>query len=231
MRFIFKTTTIICLFAVTVAGNGQNEDTGMQLTIGADLVSSYIWRGMYQAGVSIQPSLSISAFGLTLGCWGSTDFSIFSKEIDFYFMYEVKGLSVGIGDYWWRGEGAKYFKNCGSHHIEANLGYTFSDKFPLSLEVNTMLSGEEDKDDTGKKNYSTCILASFPFSVKHVNCEAGIGVSPWEGMYTDKFGVFTITAKASKNLQLSTEYALPVFVELIISPAQNNAFLVFGIQF
>jgi hypothetical protein len=50
-------------------------------------------------------------------------------------------------------------------------------------------------------------------------------------MYSDRFNVVNISAKATKNLQLTEKFALPVFVELIFSPAQDNTFLVFGIQF
>ena len=218
----------------TVAGQTeQAEQSEKELTIdvGADFVSSYVWRGMYQAGVSIQPALTFSAYGLTIGAWGSTDFSTFSKELDFYLSYELKGFTASLSDYWWNGEGASYFRNAGSHHIEAGLGFTFSEKLPLSLELNTMLSGDEDKDDDDRKYYSTYISASFPFSVRDIDCEAGIGVTPWKGMYSDKFDVVAISAKASKRLQLSPKYALPVFVELIFSPAQDNAFFVFGLKF
>ena len=151
--------------------------------------------------------------------------------MDFYLSYELKGFTASLSDYWWNGEGASYFKNAGSHHLEAGLGYTFSEKFPLTLEVNTMLSGDEDKDEAGRKYYSTYISASFPFSVRNINCEAGIGITPRKGIYSDKFEVVVISAKASKKLHLSADYALPVFAELIFSPAQDNAFLVFGIRF
>ena len=94
-----------------------------------------------------------------------------------------------------------------------------------------MLTGDEDKDDKDRKYYSTYILANYPFTIGSLDCEAGMGITPRKGMYSDDFDVVTITAKATKNLQLSANYALPVFVELIFSPAQDNAFLVFGIRF
>lgn len=231
--FIIKLTVILSLLAVTVTGYGQDEESERKLTVGvgAELVSAYVWRGMYQAGASFQPTLSLSTYGLTVGAWGSTDFAVNTKELDFFVSYKKKGFTAGIADYWWSGEGAPYFNNSGSHHLDATLGYTFSEKFPLSLEVNTMLSGDEDEGDTGRRYYSTYIAATFPFSIKEIDCEAGIGITPRKGMYGDEFNVVIISAKASRNLQLTTKYALPVFVELILSPARDNAFFVFGIQF
>ena len=235
MRFAIKKTLILFLVALTATGYGQDDNSDRKLTVdvGADLVSSYVWRGMYQAGVSFQPELSLSVYGFTIGAWGSAGFPEFAKELDFYFSYQFERFKVGISDYWWSGEGTSYFKNSGSHHIEANLGYTISEQFPLSLEVNTFLTGEEDKNDSGGNNFSTYISASFPFSINSMDFETGIGVSPWKGMYgsCNKLNVVAITARATKNLQLSYNYTLPVFVELTFSPSQDNAFFVFGIQF
>jgi len=233
MRLIIRTVTILLFSAMTVVGYGQDEKTDRKLTVdvGTDLVSSYVWRGLNFAGVSIQPSFSLSFYGFTVGTWGSVDFSTIEKELDLYLSYEIKGFSVSIADYWWFEEDASYFGNKDSHHIDVTLGYTFPEAFPLSLEVSTMLAGEEDKNESGKQQYSTYIAASFPFTINNVDCELGIGISPRKGMYSDKFDVATITAKASKNLQLSSQYALPIFAELIFSPAQDCAYLVVGVNF
>jgi len=225
---------ILSLFAATIAAHGQDENTEekLKIDVGADLISSYVWRGWYLAGPSIQPELSISAYGFTLGTWGSKDFSTFEKEIDFYFSFEFKGFSVRVSDYWMMYEDAPYFKNKGNHLIEAGLGYTFPEKFPLSLEVNTLILGNEDVcEEDGRQYYSTYISLSFPFSIKDIKIETGIGISPFKGMYSSKLDVVTATVKATKELQLSTNYALPVYTELIVSPTQNNIFLVFGINF
>ena len=232
-NLLTKALIILSLFAISVTGNGQDEnsDKAPTIEVGADFVSSYIWRGMYQAGISLQPALSISFSGITVGAWGSTGFPANAKELDLYISYELKGFSATIGDYWWRGENTPYFRNAGNHHLEATLGYTLSEKIPIYFEINTMLTGDEDKSDDDHKYYSTYILANYPFTIGSFDCEAGMGITPRKGMYSDKFDVVTITAKATKNLQLSANYTLPVFVELIFSPAQDNAFLVFGIRF
>ena len=233
MKLKNKIATTLLLFAITISAYGQDEESENKLSvdIGADLVSSYIWRGMEYAGISIQPALSISFYGLTFGAWGSASFSTIEKEVDLYFSYEIKGLSVGLTNYWWYEDGVNYFKDKESHLLDATIGYTFPEKFPLSLEISTMIDGEGDKDEKGKKYYSTYISASFPFSIDQIDCELGIGVSPWKGMYSEKFDVASISAKATKNLQLSSKYSLPVFTEFIISPTQNKVYLVFGLKF
>lgn len=44
----------------------SQDEKKFEITPAADLVSSYVWRGAYQTGVSIQPSLSLSYAGLSL---------------------------------------------------------------------------------------------------------------------------------------------------------------------
>ena len=233
MKFIEKTALLFVFLVVTVTVVGQAADDGRKLTIeaGAELVSSYVWRGMYQAGASIQPSLNLSTNGVTCGVWASTDFSTFLKETDFYLLYEKRGFTIGVIDYWYSIEGMPFFKNGDSHLLEANLGYTFSEKFPLTLEANTVFWGEDDRNAAGKQRYSTYFSASFPFNVKDIDCKAGIGVSPFKGMYCEKMNIPAITLKASKKLLPSSDYSFPVFVELIFSTAQDNVFLVFGMVF
>ena len=231
-RHVMVTLTVI-LLTLTVTALGQEEEADEKLSIdaGAELVSSYVWRGMYLAGASIQPSLSLTTKGLTCGVWASADFSTSLKEIDFYLRYETKGFTAGIIDYWCSLEGLPFFKDCNSHLFEASLGYTFSEKCPVTLEANTMFLGDDDKNVAGKQRYSTYFSVSFPFHVKDVDCEAAIGVSPRKGMYGEKFNIPAIMAKATKRLLPSSDYSLPVFVELIFSPVQDNVFLVFGLVF
>ena len=45
-----------------------------------DLVSSYVWRGLYQTGASIQPTLAFAYSGFNLTAWGSTDFKLFKER-------------------------------------------------------------------------------------------------------------------------------------------------------
>ena len=233
LSLLSRSLISLMMFSV-VAGYGQEDAADRTLTVdvGADMVSSYIWRGAYQAGASIQPEVSLSAFGITLGAWGSIDFLASYKEIDIYLSYEIGGFRASIADYWWSGEGESYFKHArGAHHLDASLGFTFPEKFPLSLEVSTMLHGDDDKDDEGRRYYSTYISASYPFTVGKIDCETGIGIAPHKGMYSDKFDIASISAKASKKLQLSADYSLPVFAEMVFSPTQDNVFVVFGIRF
>ncbi|MDR1865896.1 MAG: hypothetical protein LBR08_10045 [Bacteroidales bacterium] len=231
-----------------------------EFSVGADLVSSYVWRGVYNAGASFQPSVALTAGNFSIGAWGSTNFVLAQKEVDLFLSYSIGGLSVGLTDYWWSGEGAlDYFqlfkKDANSHLLELNLGYSF--EFGLSLSLNTMLAGSQDKyiDDAGtvKRSFTTYFEAGYDFSVGDVNLTAALGFSPWNktGLYTggslfglpsaglvfpyayatDEFAVNNISLKAAKEITITDSFSLPVYGQLIFNPAIEDAFLVFGITF
>ena len=96
----------------------SQDEKKFEITPAADLVSSYVWRGAYQTGVSIQPSLSLSYAGLSLTAWGSTDFSTTAKEFDLTLGYGIGGFNIGLTDYWWAGEGARYGNYPDNHYFE-----------------------------------------------------------------------------------------------------------------
>ena len=58
--------------------------SGVVVNVGADLVSGYVWRGVYQigSGASVQPSLGLAYKGFSIGAWGSTSLREGFKELD-----------------------------------------------------------------------------------------------------------------------------------------------------
>ncbi|MDR2805900.1 MAG: hypothetical protein LBB85_09760 [Dysgonamonadaceae bacterium] len=201
--------------------------TAQEFSVGADIVSSYVWRGAYQGGgASIQPSLTFSAGGFSVGTWGSTNFSGGNKEVDITVGYDIVNLSLSITDYWWEGEGAlNYFDYENAHNYEAGVAYTFPGVFPVRLSANTMFM------EPKKDYFSTYLEAGFPFSVKDVNLEAAVGVTPWEGIYASQFAITNISLKASKNIRITDSFSLPVFGQFIVNPEIEDVFLVVGISF
>ncbi|MCD7710411.1 MAG: hypothetical protein LUI04_03540 [Porphyromonadaceae bacterium] len=215
-----------------------NEDKGMSVSVGADVVSSYIWRGARQTGASIQPYLSFDVCGLSIGAWGSTTFSGLidaPKEFDLSLTYSIKGITVGATDYWWTGEGHPYFSAWGKkegatgncHYFEGSVGYDFGElSFPLSVTWNTIFYGSDKN-----KDYSTYIGLDYAFGIKGVDCSVGMGITPWSGMYDDSFNVTDVSVKAAKSFTLFKNFETTLWVQAIFSPVSDDAFLVFGLSF
>ncbi|MDR2955138.1 MAG: hypothetical protein LBV43_08665 [Prevotella sp.] len=222
----------ICISS-TMSVRAQSE---LEIGLGADVVSSYVWRGLKQAGASIQPGLSASISGFSLAAWGSTDIAgNGSKEVDFTASYEVDGLKLAVTDYWWDGEGAeRYFSSpyegFNGHYLETTLGYTLPEVFPLSIAWNTFVLGKGNKKEDGKNSYSTFIELAYPFSVKGVDMFVSTGFTPWQSeVYgTDGFEFTSIALNASKEIKITDSYSLPVFANIICNPNREDIHFVFG---
>jgi hypothetical protein len=65
-----KSVKLFFLLCSVCVAFGSVKAQGVSVSAGADVVSSYIWRGSYVGPASAQPSISLSAGGLDLGIWG-----------------------------------------------------------------------------------------------------------------------------------------------------------------
>ena len=82
---------LFCVFlfflSLTVRG-ADDEDDKRNFSVNADVVSTYVWRGSYQAGTSIQPCMEFTVGGFSAGAWGSVDIAGFEyKEVDLMASY------------------------------------------------------------------------------------------------------------------------------------------------
>ncbi|MDR3219572.1 MAG: hypothetical protein LBU22_11480 [Dysgonamonadaceae bacterium] len=217
-------------------GASAQEENGLNFSAGADLVSSYVWRGAYQTGFSIQPGVGLEVGGFSISAWGSSDlFGGGFKEVDFTAGYSIAGISLAITDYWWAGEYSyKYFnyKNESTEHLwEASIGYTLpTESFPLSLAVSTFFAGADALTADEKRAYSTYIEATLPFSVKDTGLEVAIGATPDSGIYASKAAVVNLSLKASKEIKITDSFSLPVFGQIIANPRSEGIYFVFGVS-
>ena len=88
------------------------------VTAGADLVSRYVWRGLdVNQAPNLQPSITLSAYGLSAGFWGSYSLdnysnSTYSQEIDTWLSYKYQfedgpAISAILTDYYYPSAGIK----------------------------------------------------------------------------------------------------------------------------
>ena len=77
----------------------EGKRPGVTLQVEMDLVSSYIWRGVYEAGPSLQPGLTLGIGNFTIAAWGSVDFTSSSyKEADLMLSYRLKNITFHLKD-------------------------------------------------------------------------------------------------------------------------------------
>lgn len=247
-KFFYISIAATALASLPASGVSAQQKARPEFSVGADLVSSYVWRGVYQSGASLQPAIGLEYSGFSVGAWGSTvlDFSGF-KELDWYVGYSIAGFSATLTDYFWAGEGASFFdRYLESHLFEASVGYHFGETlgFPLYVTWSTFLGGDLDMKADGARNYSTYIELGYEFAIGTVDMTASVGVAPWDSPawltppshwqrpeFRSGFQVSAVTLGASKSLKVSDSYSIGLFANLIASPARDNAHLVLGISF
>jgi hypothetical protein len=230
----------------------KGSSDGARFSLGADLVSRYIWRGKdYGNSPAIQPNVAFSVSGFKIGVWGSYGF-IYNEnsgnyaEVDPYISYTWKWFTIGITDYFLPNgltpnENNRYFnydsKTMG-HTFEACITFNGPEKFPLQVYAGTLVYGaDKGKDSAGvygpgtTNNYSTYFELSYPFTVKGIGVKPFVGGIPfgsaWYGPYG---GVVNAGLTVSKSIRLSTKYELPVFASVITNPQAQSVFLVFGVS-
>ena len=236
MKRIKTTTLVLSALLVSTFAAAQESAGSFEVTPGVDFVSKYIWRGMNQGGgASIQPSLTLGwDFGLSLGMWGSSSIADFDKkEVDLSLGFEKGGFSATFTDYWWEGEGAKYGHYKDDHYFELGLAYNFGDNVPLTISWATMLfAGEASElDENDDRMYSTYINFSYDFDVKGTTLTPAIGINPWKSQFDDEFSVLDITLTGSKEIEITDKFKLPLFVQLVVSPAFDDVHAVVGLTF
>lgn len=209
-----KTILLVSILLCTLATQAQ------EVFINADLVSSYIWRGMKNGSASVQPTLGVEWKGFTLSAWGSTEFKDKNNEIDLTLEYEYRNLTLCLNDYFVQHSGQTF---------ELGAIYTLSEKFPLALAWYTTFAGNDFRENDRRAWSSYCEL-SYPFSVKGIDLAVEAGFTPWEGEYADKFNVVNIGLSATKELNITPGFKPSIFGKLIGNPYENQVYFVFGIS-
>lgn len=201
-----------------------------QFNVGTDIVSSYVWRGFKQIDRSpnVQPYVSYSVAGLTVGSWGSASTTGVINEIDLYATYAfTSSLSLTITDYNWTFTAPnQYFKyGTGTDHIfEATLAYAGTESLPLSASINTMFAGADKL--SGSQDYSTYLELGYQLTD---NAKVFLGGSVMDTPMYGGAGVTNVGFKVTKSIELSDKFNLPVYGVAGFNPLGEDAFLVVGI--
>lgn len=102
-KFFSKKSILGTMAVAAVCMLGTSNAQAQEFTIQGDLVSSYVWRGIYQGGAaSFQPTLGFSVGNFSLTAWGSTSLSESNKEIDLTAAYKFgeAGPTLSVATLW-----------------------------------------------------------------------------------------------------------------------------------
>ena len=183
-----------------------------EVTIGADVVSRYVWRGTdYGNAASVQPSIETAIGPVTVGAWGSfplTDAigtsATAGNECDLYASTTVGPVGLTLTDYFFPAYvGTDSLLNLDIHVFELSA---ITDVGPASILAAANVSGAEDNSPYLELTYGAFSLG------------LGNGAYSTDG----EFAPVSLGVSASRD-NFSASF--------IINPDQETSFLVFGINF
>jgi hypothetical protein len=238
------------LFLAIIAGNklnAQTTDTKVKLNIGADIMSSYIWRGTeYGNSPSIQPTMSIVANNFEFGAWGAISTHSFYKEVDLYAKYSFKNFAFILTDYYvpsLNGTPSSpdnrffmYNDQKTAHSLEGLIMYKGGEKFPLWIQGGIYFYGNDKrwgfdlaKDTTDATYYSSYIEAGYTFKIKENNLDVFMGGTPLAGAYGNNPGIINVGFTGYRKIAVSDRFELPIKTSLIFNPQTSSVYFVLGI--
>lgn len=239
MRKKVKKIVMMTMVIAPLTAGAQDK---VEASVGADVVSGYVWRGQDLGHAAVQPSASVAYKGFSLGAWGSYGIvdSGDTKELDLTASYSAGGFTVGVTDYWFSGaeEKDRYFMynaHRTAHVFEANVGYDFG---MCSVNWYTNFAGSDYRAD-GKRAYSSYVEIAAPFKLGGMQWNAAVGAVPFKSAatYLDAsgnpvggFAVTNITLSASRDVKITEQFSLPVFAAVTANPNSQKMYLTFGVS-
>ncbi len=211
---LIKTYSTILVMLLTTATAFSGD-----LSIGADVVSRYVWRGTdFGNAAAVQPSIAYSKGNLEVGAWGSwaLNGAPGGNENDLYASYSFNNFSFTVTDYFFPAfTGDDMFDDyskSGGHIIETSLGLSLS-KFSLLAAVNVIGA------DTDNSKYIE--LGYNLMDNEDVSASLFLGAGDFAYVMNDSFNIVNAGISVSRGMY-SAAY--------IINPDQKTSFLTFTVS-
>lgn len=188
---------------------------------GADVVSSYVWRGtQFGQGPHIQPYVSAGKGGFEIGLWGSfpTTAGGGGNELDAYLSYDFGPLALTVTNY--------TFPN-------GNGTYSSGSFFDGDIEVSASADIGNLSILGGYFPDLETLYIEAGYSFGDVDFALGFGSDSKDAFYVGdgESDIVNVSFGYSKEIKITEDYSLPVFSSFVYNPSAEAAFLVFGLSF
>lgn len=251
---------LMCMGAIIITSNLlaqeiTSAESNVTFDFGADLMSRYVWRGTQFGGnsPSLQPNISVGFAGIEFGAWGAYSLGGLNtdQEFDLYLSYTFLNdlFSLTVTDYYLPDESTdynyvKFNKDETGHLLEGTVSFNGTENLPFRLLAAFNFYGNDAiklNTDGSKKGiqYSNYIEVGYAFKVNNIECDAFIGGTLNNpdadmnevGFYGTGSGIVNLGLTASKEIELSEKFSLPVTASVITNPQAEHVFFVFGFSF
>ncbi|MFL2632113.1 MAG: hypothetical protein ACJ0OU_04725 [Candidatus Marisimplicoccus sp.] len=216
-------TGILTMIAILSSNISFSQD------FGADVVSSYVWRGtQFGSGAHVQPWMELGSGNFTAGVWGSfpTTAQGGGEELDMYIGYDFGPFALTLTNYTFpQGDGEDVIGMGTYLSSEGLFDGTYTE-----ISASTSLGGIDFLAGYFTELESLYLEASF--AAGPVGVAIGYADDQGDSWYAGGgSGIVNMSFSGSKDIQITDDYSLPVFGSFIYNPDAETAFLVFGVNF
>ncbi len=238
-----KCTFILVLATLfATAFSQENKKSDFNLSAGADIASSYIWRGIEQGtGPAIQPWGEVGYKGFAIGAWGSHEIIGDFKEFDFYAKYTLKNVTVLFTDFFYPGYAGldqnyyNFKSKTTGHAAELSVSYNGCESIPFTVSGGMMLYGaaiDPKPSDASASNYSTYFEINYLGKLNEYNYNIFAGFTPTKSVLyqTSGFSVFNVGVSAKKAIKVTESFSLPLKLTVATNPSSQKIFMALQIS-
>ena len=230
---------ILILILTKSATLFANDSLKVDLSVGADVVNHYIWRGlMLSNSPSIQPTMSVTLGRFSLGSCASYSVNPSAfQEVDLFLTYSVGTVTIGLNDYYnpvdslgFNDSYFNYGKSTTLHTLESFLTISKIGETNFSATGALFVYGN-DKDEALKNMYSSYLELSYATKVKDYGLNFFCGATLKKGFYAENAAIVNLGASIAKDIKVSDTFSVPCKGSFILNPDKQNVFLVLGFTF
>ena len=218
------------LLGGSVAPLCAQERGEWSVTVGADAVSSFLWRGLESAGPSIQPSAYFDYtrgdWSVSMGTWGSKALQKGEyNEWDLSVEATWRNITLSLANYR-EYYGAAFDDN----YLDLGLSVTLSENIPVTFSWYSIINQYENaalipSGYRWNEAFPSYFEVSYDFSLSVVDFSVAAGMLPFAAPYyygNDGFGVCNLNLSAGHEFEFKHGGVLPVSAQVMYNPMWND---------
>ena len=207
----------------------ENDD--WSVTVGADAVSSYLWRGMNLAGPSIQPSVYFDYekddWAVSLGTWASKSFVKGDyNEWDLSIEATWRNITFSLANYR-EYYGAAFDDN----YLDLGVSFTLSEDIPVTFSWYSIINQYENAalipgGYRWNEAFPSYFEVAYDFSLAEIDFTAAAALLPFASDYygNEEFGPCNLSITAGYEFEFDNDATLPVSAQVMYNPMWRECF-------
>ena len=207
------------------------ESGEWSMTVGADAVSNYLWRGSSLAGPSIQPSKYFDYekgdWAVSLGAWGTKSFLKDDyNEWDLSIEATWRNITLSLANY-----SEYYGAELDDNYIDLGVSLTLSENIPITFSWYSIINQYDNaalipSGYRWNKAFPSYFEVTYDFSVSVVDFTIAAGMLPFvTGYYENEdYGICNLSLYAGHEFELNDSSVLPISAQFVYNPMERAFF-------